>query len=213
MPQRQQWRHQRISRRAFLRALTVTASGAFAAACGAVRGGEIEAQLRALNPQATPQIILPSPEPPTADGAPDERLAAFLALSSLLTGVDRLSPELGRLYLQSLDADAATGATVTRLLDAAGMRSETPPATLDALTATGIFDQEPLNRLAKQVAKLWYTGIYTNDAGEEIVATYVDALAWRTLRFTKPRTICGYPGFWAEAWLPGQPIKAPVNGL
>jgi len=22
----------------------------------------------------------------------------------------------------------------------------------------------------------------------------------QTLRFTKPMTICGYPGFWSEAW-------------
>ena len=206
-------REQGMSRRAFLRALMVTSSGVLAAACGPVRGGEIDAQLRALGPQATPPVILPSPAPADVDAAPDARLAAFLALSALLTGVDQLSPVLGRLYLQSLDADPTTGAAVTGLLEAAGMHDATPPASLAALTETGIFAQEPTKKLANRITKLWYTGIYTNEAGAETVATYVDALAWRTLRFTKPRTICGYPGFWAEAWLPGEPIKAPIKGM
>lgn len=56
--------------------------------------------------------------------------------------------------------------------------------------------------LAKPQRQLWYTGIYTKADGEATVATFVDALAWQTLAFTKPMTICGYPGFWSEAWEP-----------
>ena len=81
-------------------------------------------------------------------------------------------------------------------------RSAAPPTTVSALEAAGLFTQAAPRSLADRIIELWYTGIYTNAEGEERVATFVDALAWQTLAFTKPMTICGYPGFWSEAWEP-----------
>jgi hypothetical protein len=49
-----------ISRRAFLRSLPVM-TGAFLAACGPPRS--TAQPMRAFGPQATPQIVLPSPTP------------------------------------------------------------------------------------------------------------------------------------------------------
>jgi hypothetical protein len=89
--------------------------------------------------------------------------------------------------------------TMADLYTQGGFSTERPP-TLEALTAQGFFGQEATRKLLSQMTKLWYTGTYTTDEGEEAVATFVDALAWHTLVFTKPMTICGYPGFWSEAW-------------
>jgi hypothetical protein len=155
-----------------------------------------------LGPEATPPTILPSPVPsasptPAADAA--LALEEFLLLSTLLTGVTHLDPELGQIYLQTLNTTEGTAA-LTDFATATGLRGETPPTDLDLLTTTGVLEQTPHRALATAITKLWYTGIYTNAAGEETVATYVDALAWKTLTFTKPKTICGEPGFWSEAW-------------
>lgn len=192
-----------MSRRAFLCGLSTTFSGVFLAACGPPRTTN-RADI-AFGPQATPQIVLPSPVPtttlsPAAGG--DLPLAEFLALSAVLTGVANLSPDLGRVYLQSLQANTAFQVTVADLYEQAGFRSDAPPTTVAALASAGLFDQETTRALVDRIIELWYTGIYTNEAGEEAVATYVDALAWQTLAFTKPTTICGYPGFWSEAWEP-----------
>jgi hypothetical protein len=116
--------------------------------------------------------------------------------------VDNLSPELGRIYLQSLQASDEFAVSVSDLYEQAGFGTDTPPTTITALEAAGMFSQETTRPLADSIIELWYTGIYTNEEGEETVATFVDALAWQTLAFTKPMTICGYPGFWSEAWDP-----------
>lgn len=191
-----------ISRRTFLCSLAATATGAILVACGPPRSTDQSAV--AFGPQATPQVVLPSPVPATPPPATTEDvpLTEFLALSTLLTGVPNLNPELGRLYLQSLQASHEVAVTVTDLYAQAGLRSAAPPTTVAALEATDFFTQEATRCLADKIIELWYTGIYTNPAGEETVATFVDALAWQTLAFTKPMTICGYPGFWSEEWEP-----------
>lgn len=193
---------QPMSRRAFLCGLSTTITGAFLAACGPPRSTN-RAEI-AFGPQATPQIILPSPMPPAATATvPPESgglpLEQFLALSTVLTGVANLSPVLGAVYLQSLQASTEFTVTVADLYQQAGFSPESSP-TLEALQANGLFTEEATRKLLSKITQLWYTGIYTNEEGEEIVATYVDALAWQTLAFTKPTTICGYPGFWSEAW-------------
>lgn len=200
-----------LSRRGFLRTLLASAGSVAVAACGPVRGGDFARRV-ALAPGAAPPVVLPSPVPEGGTPTPpvDEQLAAFLALSSLLTGVDDLDPHLGRVYMQSLSgpdtAAASNGMTTTALLQQAGFLGATgagdadPPATLEELEATGVLAQAGAAELARSVTTMWYTGIYTDASGGETVATYVDALAWKTLQFTKPKTICGYPGFWAEAW-------------
>ena len=193
---------QPISRRTFLCSLAATATGAFLVACGPPRSTDQAAV--AFGRQATPQVVLPSPVPATPPPAATEDLplTEFLALSTLLTGVPNLNPALGRLYLQSLQASDEFTVTVADLYAQAGLRSAAPPTTVSALEATDFFTQEATRRLADKIIELWYTGVYTNPAGEETVATFVDALAWQTLAFTKPTTICGYPGFWSEEWEP-----------
>ncbi|MEZ4728460.1 MAG: sugar dehydrogenase complex small subunit [Caldilineaceae bacterium] len=197
--QRENQQPRRLSRRAFLRSLSITITGVFLAACGPPRSREQPGI--AFGPQATPQIALPSPVPTTQEEAVDAPLAAFLTLSTVLTGVPNLSPELGRVYLQSLQRSSEFPITVTDLYQQGEFSSETPP-TLEALETKGFFAQEATRKLLNKITELWYTGIYTNEAGEDTVATFVDTLAWQTLAFTKPKTICGYPGFWSEAWEP-----------
>lgn len=193
-----------LSRRAFLQTLAVAASGAWVAACGPARGEERALARRlAFGPAATPQTVLPIPmpdAPPTAMAASALTVAEFLALSTLLTGVANLDPELGQIYLQSLGATA--GDALAAFYTATGLRSAAPPTTADELTATGVLANEAQRALGTTITKLWYSGIYSNAAGEETVATFVDALAWKSLLFTKPLTICREPGFWSEAWEP-----------
>jgi hypothetical protein len=189
----------RLSRRAFLRALSTTVVGGLLAAC---RSADLPEQQSTLLSSAMPQPILPSPQPPSAATATPQAeelpLAEFLALSAVLTGMNSLNSTLGRVYLQSLQASTKFEITVNELLEEAGFRSASPPTTIDALEATGIFETELTRALAAKILEYWYTGIYENAEGEQVVATYVDALTWVAISYTKPTTICGSPGFWAE---------------
>lgn len=195
-----------LSRRTFLRSLPVL-TGAFLTACGPPRSAAQPGL--AFGPGATPQVVLPSPVPSQVEESADDLpLAEFLALSAVLTGVENLSPTLGRIYLQSLQNSDEFEISVAELYERAGFRADPPPTSIAALEAAGLFTEEAVQpqqsarSLADKIIELWYTGIYTNEEGEEVVATFVDALAWQTLVFTKPTTICGYPGFWSEAWEP-----------
>ena len=190
----------RLSRRTFLCGLSIPLTGALLAACGPPRSNSRADP--AFGAQATPPAALPSPMPTTAPATADADLplAQFLALSAMLTGVPNLNPDLGRIYLQSLQASPDFTVTVLDLYEQAGFRADAPAPTITVLENAGLFAEEASRRLADRIIELWYTGVYTDDQGEEMVATHVDALAWRTLAFTKPTTICGYPGFWSEAW-------------
>lgn len=191
----------RVSRRTFLCGLSITLTGAFLVACGPPRSNSHADP--AFGAQATPPAALPSPAPTTAPAVDaDLPVTQFLALSAVLTGVPNLNPDLGRLYLQSLQASPDFTITVPELYTQAGFRADAPAPTIAALEEAGLFAAEASRRLADRIIDLWYTGVYTNEQGEDAVATHVDALAWRTLAFTKPTTICGYPGFWSEAWEP-----------
>jgi len=141
--------------------------------------------------------MLPNPQASVGLTAASEAgaVATFLALSALLTGVPALDPGLGSLYLAYLQATSASD--LIALYEQAGFTSATPPATLQAIEAAGIFADEAMQQLADQIIALWYTGKYQDAQGNDIVVTFVDALAWKILDFTKPPTICGSPGFWA----------------
>ncbi|HRW09748.1 MAG TPA: sugar dehydrogenase complex small subunit [Caldilineaceae bacterium] len=194
-----------MSRRAFLRGITISLSGLVVLACGPARGGEEIGQRLALGPHATPPVVLPSPMPAAATATPAPLLQEFLALSSLLTGVAELEPELGRIYLQSLQRTEESQSALQALWEEAGFQRGALPTSLAALEERNMFGNEEIRNVTNRIIEMWYTGIYTDDAGEDVVATYVDALAWRTLRFTKPKTICGEPGFWAQEWRPEHP--------
>jgi hypothetical protein len=125
-------------------------------------------------------------------------LEDFLTLSSVLTGVEELDPQVGSVYLQSLEASDQFEVSLSDLYQQAGFGRGTQPGTVAQLEANGLFEQESTRKLADKIIEYWYTGVYESAQGEQAVATFVDVLAWRTLRFTKPQTICGAPGFWAE---------------
>jgi hypothetical protein len=187
---------QKFSRRQFLRGITVVAAGAYLAGC-------------ALPPETERQI--PPPDPETIGvNLPRSRavnqllaqedeadLSGFLTLSALLTGVDNLDPVLGQVYLQSLRAGSETGDALNALLEQT-LGSGILPTTLEELEALGIFQNEATSAVADKIIEYWYTGIYQNEAGEDVVATWVDALAWKTLTFTKAMTVCGTYRFWTE---------------
>lgn len=184
-----------LNRRRFLRGMALGGAG-FLAACAA---GEI-AQAPTPYKTPTPFRNVASPQAPIAETAqPVEgsiSLEEFLEFSSLLTGVDNLDPALGQIYLNALMAGGGSGPTVADAYGAAS--SGSMPQDVQDLTDQGFFDQEGIGDLANQIILMWYTGIYTLD-GEDHVATFVDALAWKALHFTKPLTICGEFGFWANA--------------
>lgn len=185
-----------ISRRAFLRSSAVWAAAGLVVACGAPVGRP-EMITVAEGNRPIEQPVLPSPAPVEQDVDP-AALAQFLTLSAVLTGFDNLNPELGRVYLSSLQQSGQFATTVAELYQAAGLDGETPPATVAELEAAGFFEHPATQELADKILEMWYTGIYDSAEGEQEVATYVDALVWQAITFTKPLTICGMPGFWAQ---------------
>lgn len=191
-----------LTRRQFLRRLPLLAAGTLAA-CGVAQPGQTSQpeawQLTVREP------LLPSPLPaaglePTALATPAPGalgLTEFLRLSTVLTGFDDLNPVLGQVYLTSLEA-AGSGATLTQLYEQAGFQPGAAPASVDDLAAAGIYDDKALATLADTITEYWYSGVY-GPQDDQRVATYVDALVWKALTFTKPRTVCGpYVDFWRE---------------
>jgi len=195
-------RKQEITRRDFLKGAGLLLAGGLLSACSTVTEPGFQVQDFWRTP--TPASLLPSPMPAdlpqTGDSgaAPDpQELAAFLSLSSLLTGFENLDPVLGQVYLGSIQQDPGFSGQLQGLIEQAGVQSQNPPAGIEDLQAAGIFDQESARELADYIISMWYTGIY-NQGEEQRVATFVDALAWKAINFTKPPTICGSFGFWAE---------------
>jgi hypothetical protein len=190
---RQPDKHLVLSRREFLRGAGLLLASGLLAACGTEQEPAWQAGDFWRTP--TPADLLVGPvETETAD-AP-EGLDSFLALSTVLTGFENLDPALGQVYLGSLQEDPELGGGLPGLYEQAGVLSGSPPDSIAALESAGIFDQESTRSLADRIIELWYTGIYTQGE-EQVVATFVDSLAWKSLTFTKPPTICGSFGFWS----------------
>jgi hypothetical protein len=188
-----------ISRRQFIQGVGISLAGSALAACTGERftGRPPAGELPELS-----LPILPSPQPPATPifVAQPGALALddFLTLSSVLTGVDNLNPLIGAVYLQSLHASSQFEVTPAALYEQAGFAADAPPPTIEDLEASGLFDQEAMRQLADKITEYWYTGVYDTEEGEQAVATFVDALAWQALHFTKPPTICGAPDFWTR---------------
>lgn len=186
-----------ISRRQFLRGCSLITAGGLLAACS----------LGPENPPPTEftefifsEARLPQDQAALQGtaGQPAAELAGFLALSSVLTGVEQLDPTLGQIYLQSLQEHPDLQVSVGDLLQQAQAGMAAMPTTIEELENSGIFENEATRTLANKITEYWYTGIYETPQGEQVVATFVDALAWKTLTFTKPQTICGSYMFWTE---------------
>ena len=189
--------HTSMSRRCFLRTVSVIAAGSFLAACAVgeesrFTGGTLQSAIK----EAT--LPIPQSVAEAAAAQDDPELSGFLALSALLTGVDILDPMLGAIYLQSLRASSAFSVTISDLLAEAQAGLSAPAATMEELESSGIFENDATRELADKITEYWYTGIYETEQGDQAVATHVNALAWQTLTFTKPTSLCGSYGFWTE---------------
>ena len=114
-----------------------------------------------------------------------------------MTGYDNLDPAVGKVYFDSISQSGNFDMTVDALAQAAGLPSDAPPTAAD-LEAAGLFDNPAARSLSDAILNMWYTGIYTTAEGDQATATYVGALVWRAMTFTKPLTVCGSPGFWAQ---------------
>lgn len=186
---------QGMSRRHFLRHAILVTTGGLLAACAQPSAQRLAGE--PVESSARPAQV-PLPQVTATDEGADPELAQFMALSTLLTGVDELNAAIGRIYLHSLRQNASLpmpiGDFLTQIADSAAAM----PESLDDLASSGIFDNEATRALADKVTEYWYTGVYDTPEGEQAVATYVDALAWKTLTFTKPKTICGAYRFWTE---------------
>lgn len=183
-----------LSRRRFLQSLSLVASGTLLAGCslGPLDGAR-PTELEVLD------VVLPSSSAVASatDEEVDTELSTFLILSALLTGVDDLDPAVGRIYLQSLQANPALGAPLAALMELVSEAIDTP-ITLAYLEENGVFENQQTRQAADKLTEYWYTGVYEDEQGQPQVAAYVDALAWKTLTFTKAMSVCGTYRFWTE---------------
>ncbi|MFM8322707.1 MAG: sugar dehydrogenase complex small subunit [Chloroflexota bacterium] len=201
----------RISRREFLKLAGLSLAGGLLAGCGVKHehGWQSGEHWSTPTPAAVLEPVQTGPQTPPPPG-----FEHFMALSALLTGFDTLDSRLGQIYYETALADPQVGSGMAGLLEASGIPAGAAPADVEALQAAGLFDDEPRRRLADYIITLWYTGILAPPAGgadgsgegegapagglPPTVATYVDALAWKAIHFTKPTTICAWFGVWAE---------------
>ena len=188
-----------VTRRSFLK---LTAGFALA---GLVVGCTSSANDTASGPSANGPLSggtsNPSGNGPANGGtsASDPRVQSFMALSALITGVDRseLAPDVAGQLLPLIDQHIGSGMTVDQLANAAGVSggSQGKASSLDA--ALG---QPGAMPTAELIAAAWYSGEGPGDGkGEGELVTYNDALAWRALSFTSAPCNCGGPfGYWSE---------------
>jgi hypothetical protein len=133
--------------------------------------------------------------------APDVGLDEFMRISRVLTGFDDLSDETsGRQYFEALRSRPDGARRLTELWRLGGFEGREAPASIGDLTARGVYDGPALAELADTITRNWYSGTYVTPSGEQGVATYTDALAWRTLGYRPagPSACGGAFGHWAE---------------
>jgi hypothetical protein len=182
-----------LTRRDFLRAVLLLSGSAVIASCSGQAAELVDAGgWKTPTPDQLLPVATPEGEPPGG-----EELEDFLALSAMLTGVQNLDRDLGAAFLSALKSTSGFGAGLDELYRQAGFGSAQPPESLQDLESAGVFENEGTSSLAETITTAWYTGIV--EGGQEpVVVTFVDSLALKTLHFTKPLTICGTFGFWAE---------------
>jgi hypothetical protein len=193
-----------LSRRAFLRSVGLTGLVTLLAGCGIATQSAPPEDIAPF-PQRHPLLPSPvaGPVPSPRSGAtpsPSEvDLGGFLALSTLLTGIENLNPQVGQIYLDSLAANTESEISLADLYRQAGFADAPPPESIEELERRGVFAQDATRALADKIIEYWYSGVYDTADGEQAVATFADALVWRAIRYTKPLTLCAAPGFWAVA--------------
>lgn len=137
------------------------------------------------------------------DGATERiDLAGFMRMSRVLTGVrDLQDMETGRKYFEALLADPVGAKQLTAVWKAAELDRASSPAAVDDMMARGVYEDLERATVADTITRYWYTGLYERPGGGRTVATYIEALAWRTLgyRDNGPSTCGGVFGHWASA--------------
>lgn len=129
------------------------------------------------------------------------RAREFLAVSRVLTGTAELDDALARQCLGVVRDDPVRARLLPELWAQARFDSAAPPVSIEDLVARGVYARPPLAELCDAITQLWYSGVYVASSGEQRVATYTDALAWRALGYrSQGPTACGGPfGHWAGA--------------
>ncbi len=118
----------------------------------------------------------------------------FVSLSEALTGTKGLSHELAGIYRRYLIARPGGSQELTDLCNALS----SPPERVPEPGATGVFPDTSVDRMARAILKLWYTGRYEAE-GVPKLAEYADTLAWHAVGYTVAPGHCGgRAGFWAE---------------
>lgn len=120
--------------------------------------------------------------------------AQFLALCAVLTGYESasLDPALADTYRAALEKTKPQGLSELLARFDGGQR----PA-LAELEAEGLLSRPAVKEAADSLILMWYTGVYDDGSGPR-VAAYTDSLAWRSLTYTNPPTVCGGSvGFWS----------------
>jgi len=104
----------------------------------------------------------------------------FLDLSQRLLGRSKLDPEIGKIYLSALVADADPAIYLATLVQSNG--NPTPEQAA----------------VARTIIEWWYTGVYTRE-GQPRVAAHAGALMWSALGRPAPGTCAGAFGEWSRA--------------
>lgn len=131
----------------------------------------------------------------------DLDLDRFMSMSRVLTGAEDLRDrDSGNVYLTALLDHPEHAGQLIRLWRVGGFEDSEPPTSVADLEARGVYEMPDLAILADRITVNWYSGVYTAANGEQGVATYTDALAWRTLGYRPagPSACGGAFGHWAE---------------
>jgi hypothetical protein len=169
-----------------------------AAVAGAVAGcSEPRREDRAGAPPPAQTSATTNGIPPAASPADN-----FLYLSYLLTGYDGVltaDPALTQTYMNALEPPPSGVASLADLYAMTGIGTNATVTNLDQLQQRGVFDRADTRALADRILTHWFTGVVDGSRGQS-VATYTDALAWKTLSFTgAPGSCAGVLGFWSKA--------------
>lgn len=200
-----------LTRRRFLALLSTAALGAALSACRSEDAIEATAVVPASLPPTTDvDEGSQTPEPggsPAAGTAPPTAAAGsvtleqFMRMSQVLTAFDDLNDTSnGETYLAALNRQTELGTALGELWEQGGF-ADGQAASVADLEAAGVYDDATLAELADTITRYWYTGIYDTGPDTVEVATFTQALAWRTLgyRQTGPTTCTGAFGSWATA--------------
>jgi Membrane bound FAD containing D-sorbitol dehydrogenase len=142
----------------------------------------------------------------------DSTLEDFLALSRILTGVENLDAELGRLYLDRLTS-TPFGPSLRQILDR--FRGLGADATLAGRVKREILADDGLRPTVGQIILLWYTSAMWDSLTSVPIALrygtqeeYFSGLAWQIMGAHVPGLSGGYFGHWRY-----RPENEPKGGV